>query len=513
MNEPEIENKEKVVILGSGFGALGMLSTLDTKKFDISVVSPRNYFMYTPLLPATTSGLVNFESIVEPVRFFGHRTQKDFKYYEAFCEDVDLETNTIHCKPVQKSNSFSLQYDHLVIAVGGYNETFNIPGVTQHCNFLNSLNDGRRIRNRIIDAIETANLPEVPEEEKKRLMHNVIVGGGPVAREMASLVQDFVQEKLSSLAPESESQLKSYAKVSIIKTDDHIHNHYDYAISKCYEKKLQRKEIEVIANTIQAVGDKEIQLKKGDSTVSVPYSSCLWLTGKTIQPLAAKIASKLEEQENSLALVVDASLKLQGAKNVYAVGDCATISQKTLIKKWEHIFLETDLNKDGVIDKDEFSVLTHSLSKKYPGLKEIIRRKQEFFESADINKDGKLQSEEFVALMQKMDKILTRFPSTASTASQQGAFLGDHFNSGEHLKEETDHVFKYKHIGGYEYIGAEEGLVERGSRGTAIITGTPGATWLWTSAYYSVLVSLPMRIKVSTNKLYSHIFGRDISRL
>jgi len=469
--------------------------------------------MYTPLLPATTSGLVNFESIVEPVRFFGHRTHKDFKYYEAFCEDVDLEANTVRCKPVQNSSPFTLQYDHLVIAVGGYNETFNIPGVSKNCNFLNSLNDGRRIRNKIIDAIETANLPEVPEEEKKRLMHHVIVGGGPVARETASFVQDFVQEKLSSLAPESEALLKSFAKVSIIKTDDHIHNYYDFAISKCYEKKLQRNDIELIENSIQSVGEKEIQLKKDNETVNIPYSTCLWLTGKTIQPLAAKIASKLEEQENSLALVVDASLKLQGAKNVYAVGDCATISQKTLIKKWEHIFLETDSNKDGVIDMEEFTVLAGSLSKKYPGLKEIIRRKQEFFEYADINKDGKLQSEEFAHLLERMDKILTRFPSTASTASQQGAFLGEHFNTGEHKKEETDHVFKYKHIGGYEYIGAEDGLVARGSKGSAIITGTPGATWLWSSAYYSVLVSLPMRIKVSTNKLYSHIFGRDISRL
>ena len=35
---------------------------------DVTLVSPRNYFLYTPLLPAAATGTVEERSIVEPVR-------------------------------------------------------------------------------------------------------------------------------------------------------------------------------------------------------------------------------------------------------------------------------------------------------------------------------------------------------------------------------------------------------------------------------------------------------------
>lgn len=70
---------------------------------------------------------------------------------------------------------------------------------------------------------------------------------------------------------------------------------------------------------------------------------------------------------------------------------------------------------------------------------------------------------------------------------------------------------RYKHIGGYEYIGAESGLRERGSQGGSIMNGF-GAYWLWNNVYYSTIVSLPMRIKIGSSWLWSNLFGRDTTR-
>jgi NADH dehydrogenase FAD-containing subunit len=53
------KKKQKVVILGSGWGALAMLKSINTNKFDVHLVSPRNYFMFTPLLADTTVGSVD----------------------------------------------------------------------------------------------------------------------------------------------------------------------------------------------------------------------------------------------------------------------------------------------------------------------------------------------------------------------------------------------------------------------------------------------------------------------
>ena len=39
-----------------------------SNKYELILVSPRNYFLYTPLLPAVATGTVEQRSIVEPVR-------------------------------------------------------------------------------------------------------------------------------------------------------------------------------------------------------------------------------------------------------------------------------------------------------------------------------------------------------------------------------------------------------------------------------------------------------------
>ena len=78
-----------------------------------------------------------------------------------------------------QKNEFSLDYDILVVAVGAGNNTFNIPGVKEHTHFLKEIGDAQIIRKNIMDSFETANYPCEDEVEVKRLLHFVVVGGGP----------------------------------------------------------------------------------------------------------------------------------------------------------------------------------------------------------------------------------------------------------------------------------------------------------------------------------------------
>lgn len=48
----------KVVILGTGWGSLSFLQSLDQQEMDITIISPRSYFFYTPLLAGTAVGTV-----------------------------------------------------------------------------------------------------------------------------------------------------------------------------------------------------------------------------------------------------------------------------------------------------------------------------------------------------------------------------------------------------------------------------------------------------------------------
>jgi hypothetical protein len=70
--------KEKVVVLGTGWGAASFLKGIDTNLYDVTIVSPRNYFLFTPMLAGASVGTVEYRSITEPVREVRIKPQMSF---------------------------------------------------------------------------------------------------------------------------------------------------------------------------------------------------------------------------------------------------------------------------------------------------------------------------------------------------------------------------------------------------------------------------------------------------
>ena len=60
------------------------------------------------------------------------------------------------------------------------------------------MGDARRIRNQILSNFELATQPSIPEEESRRLLHVVIVGGGPTGVEFGAEIYDFVEQVILS---------------------------------------------------------------------------------------------------------------------------------------------------------------------------------------------------------------------------------------------------------------------------------------------------------------------------
>ena len=99
-----------------------------------------------------------------------------------------------------------MPYDYLCIAAGNKTNTFNTPGVSEHegsevC-FLKHLYHARQIRNRVLECFERASNPTNEDEEKRRLLQFIIVGGGPTSCEFATELYDFLHEDVTRWYPE-----------------------------------------------------------------------------------------------------------------------------------------------------------------------------------------------------------------------------------------------------------------------------------------------------------------------
>lgn len=81
------------------------------------------------------------------------------------------------------------------------NQTFGIKGVEQYGCFLKEVWDAQKIRSKLMDCIETAAFPGQSPEEIERLLHMVVVGGGPTGVEYAAELHDFLVDDLTAWYP------------------------------------------------------------------------------------------------------------------------------------------------------------------------------------------------------------------------------------------------------------------------------------------------------------------------
>lgn len=151
------KDKPKLVILGSGWGSVALLKELNPDNYHVTVVSPTNYFLFTPMLPSATVGTLEMKSLVEPIRriILGVRGH----FVQASAEDVDfsarlVEVSQTNCRGEEER--FYIPYDKLVIGVGSVTNPHGVKGL-EHCYFLKDINDARLIRNKVIRNLVSIN--------------------------------------------------------------------------------------------------------------------------------------------------------------------------------------------------------------------------------------------------------------------------------------------------------------------------------------------------------------------
>lgn len=71
-----------------------------------------------------------------------------------------------------------------------------------------------KLKRKIIDLIEAANLLPVGDPDRKRLLHIVVCGGGPTGVEAAGEIQDYIDQDLKKWMP----QIAKDMKVSLVES-------------------------------------------------------------------------------------------------------------------------------------------------------------------------------------------------------------------------------------------------------------------------------------------------------
>src|SRR5258708_2268223 len=176
-------SRPRIVVAGSGFAgfhAARRLGRLARGKLDVVLVNPTDYFLYLPLLPEVTAGILDPRTVAAPLSSAGRWVRHELGAVTA----VDLDARQVIARDPD-GNLRTIGYDKLVVALGSVNKLLPVPGVTDHAHGFRSLAEAIYLRDHLLRQLEIADLSQDPAEREARCTF-VVVGAGYTGTEVAA---------------------------------------------------------------------------------------------------------------------------------------------------------------------------------------------------------------------------------------------------------------------------------------------------------------------------------------
>lgn len=345
--------KPTVAIIGSGWAGFTLSQKLSLTKYSVQIISPIRTLQYTPLLASAACGLFDLRLAEEPIR---RRSRAKVQYHKAVAERIDLDKRIIFCKPsvedLDRSSSFEVKYDKLVIAPGCDIQTFDTPGAKEHALFLRTTNDARLIQQRVLQMLDSASLPGLTDQQQRDILNIRVVGGGAIGIEATAELYDLWDQDMRFLYPTLDGKMT----ITIHDVAPTLLSTFDDSLSEYAMKSLENKRIEISTDSHIEKVERDAIFTKEDGRL--PFGMLIWATGNKANSLVEEL--KVKKPEKGLPrILTDRRLRVlrpdgTPIEDTYAMGDAADIDGYSLptlaevaLQKGEYLSRELNAEADG----------------------------------------------------------------------------------------------------------------------------------------------------------------------
>jgi len=309
MNVPET-GKNRVVIIGGGFGGIELAMKLSRTDYQVVLIDRHNYHTFQPLLYQVATGGLEPGSIAYPLRK-ALRSSPNAIFRLAEVTAVIPEKNKI------ATNIGLLEYDHLVISTGSTTNFFSFgEEVSGKMMSLKTIPEALDFRSYILQNFEQAHYTD-SETEKEELFNIAIVGGGPTGVEMAGALGEMKRSVLPKDYPELDFRRMH---IHLFEAGPRLLGAMSEAASDKALGYVRDFGVNVWLNAIVTGYDGEMLTLKDGTTVH--SSTLMWTAG-----VKGTALNGLPETAYAGGgrIAVDEFNRVIGTSNIFAIGDVAAM--------------------------------------------------------------------------------------------------------------------------------------------------------------------------------------------
>ena len=304
----------RVLIVGGGFAGVTTAVELakrcaGTLPVHITLISDRNFFLFTPMLAEAATGAVEARHVVYPIRPLCGAWGIEFG--EMSVEAVDLHRRKLIARHSRSALRQEVQYDRLILAVGARPNVGIVPGVAEHALRFKAAGDAVRIRNHVIDLFEAAALTDDPWTRRK-LLTFVVVGAGHAGTELMAALEELTRGILirhyPSLAPDM---------VRLVLVGSAILPQTATNLAAYTKEQLVKRGIDIETSRATKVSPEGLSVADGRL---IPSECVIWTAGNRVNDVVGDLAVPKARDGR---LTVNEFFEVEGAPGVYALGDNA----------------------------------------------------------------------------------------------------------------------------------------------------------------------------------------------
>jgi len=305
---------KRIIILGGGFAgvkcARKLRQLLPCAEYEIVLFNHENHTVFHPLLAEVVSAAVQPKDVAAPIR----QLLRDVRCRTEDVLNIDVEHERIEYES-HNGTRREMPFDQLVIACGKGANLGLVPGMDEHAFAFKTIGDALALQAHIMEQLEKAEVCD-EVEEKKAYLSFVIVGGGFSGVEVAGEINDLVRRSLKFFNNIHNDDVS----VTIVHSHEAILPEVSPTLRDFARKKMERQRVTMVlsAKAVRATNE-GIALKDGRF---IHGRTIVCTVGTIILP----IISRLNLRKDKDRLVAEPDLSLPGHPNIWAIGDCAAIT-------------------------------------------------------------------------------------------------------------------------------------------------------------------------------------------